>query len=164
MEERDWALLLCEQTALEQIEKTNRYTERFGLVLSREDATYLQQERVKQLQEQQRVEFGETILSKLIDTFCDSPYISAGDYEETLQTLIQMFYDAKNEMQDRIGDDRLLTYMKTAFDGPCRGSLELLAGSVLPQAAAAIRAGRPLPAPEQLLNEHGLWMGEKEDV
>ena len=159
-----WMEVLAGQNQVQKVMDMNQKTERFGLSLTQEDAELLVERKMECLKEQQRVEFGETILSKLIDTFCDSPYISAGDYEETLQTLIQMFYDAKNEMQDRIGDDRLLTYMKTAFDGPCRGSLELLAGSVLPQAAAAIRAGRPLPAPEQFLNEHGLWMGEKEDV
>ena len=149
---------------VEQLLQCNADTAAYGLMLTEAQALALTESWSSSLRQTGRIEFGGDILKKLIGSFCDSPYISSGDYEETLQALIQMFYDAKNEMQDRIGDDRLLTYMKAAFDGPCRGSLELLAGSVLPQAAAAVRAGRPLPAPERLLNERGPGMGENEDV
>ena len=52
----------------------------------------------------------------------------------------------RNETEDRVGDDALLQYMKRAFDGPCRGSLELLTGTVLPDMARKLRAkaARPL--------------------
>lgn len=144
MEERDWALLLCEQTALEQIEKTNRYTERFGLVLSREDATYLQQERVKQLQEQQRVEFGVGILPQIIFAFCDSAYIFQENYVETLERLQEIFYLYKNESMDLLTDEELLGYMREKFEGECQGSLDYLEDTVLEQFTRLVRSGRIL--------------------
>ena len=70
----------------------NQKTQHFGLVLTEEEAKLIVEKKKESLKEQQRVEFGETILSKLIDTFCDSPYIMQSNYEETLEELQDIFY------------------------------------------------------------------------
>ncbi len=60
MENTNWMVLL-EQTQLQKVMETNQYTEKFGLVLSDQDARLLAQERKSTLVEQKRIEFGERI-------------------------------------------------------------------------------------------------------
>jgi len=83
------------------------------------------------LREQQRVEFGEGILPRLIFTFCDSPHIYQQNYVETLLRLQDIFYLYKNECMDELTDDELLDFMKKAFDGECEGSLDYLEDHLL---------------------------------
>ena len=75
MEEKEWLTLLSGKNQLQKVMDMNAKTERFGLSLTEEDARMLVEKRLESLKEQQRVEFGEGILPKLIFTFCDSPYL-----------------------------------------------------------------------------------------
>lgn len=50
----------------------------------------------------------------------------------------------KMETMDIVSDDELIDFMKEAFDGFCKGSLELLAGRALPMLAEHVRSGEPL--------------------
>lgn len=136
---KKWMELLSGQNQLQKVMELNQKTEQFGLVLTTEEAQMLVESRKECLQEQQRVEFGDTILSKLIYTFCDSPYISQRNYADTLERLQDIFYLYKNESLDELTDDELLEYMKNAFDGKCQGSLEYLEETVLEHFARDIR-------------------------
>ena len=131
MEEKDWLEIWSGQNQLQGIEEMNEKTQKFGLVLAVEDAKMLVERRRETLQEQQRVEFGEGILPKLIFAFCDSAYICQNNYADTLMRLQEIFYLYKNESMDELTDDELLEYMKRAFDGECEGSLEYLEETVL---------------------------------
>ena len=82
-----------------------------------------------------RLEFGESAARRLIAAFGDSPYLTRDNYEATLHELIDLFYTFKNETADRAGDNELIAYMKTAFDGACHGSTALLADEALPALA-----------------------------
>ncbi len=66
MEEKDWLQLMSEENQIQKVLQTNQFTEAFGLTLLEEDAQLLVQERGTNLKEQQRVEFGEGILAKLV--------------------------------------------------------------------------------------------------
>lgn len=134
-----WMEVLAGQNQVQKVMDMNQKTERFGLSLTQEDAKLLVERKMECLKEQQRVEFGETILSKLIDTFCDSPYISQNDYVDTISGLQEIFYLYKNESLDVLTDDELLEFMKEAFDGKCQGSLEYLEETVLEEFARNIR-------------------------
>ena len=139
MEEKDWLEIWSGQNQLQGIEEMNEKTQKFGLVLAVEDAKMLVERRRETLQEQQRVEFGEGILPKLIFAFCDSAYICQNNYADTLMRLQEIFYLYKNESMDELTDDELLEYMKRAFDGECEGSLEYLEETVLEEFARNIR-------------------------
>lgn len=139
LEEKNWLQLMTEQTQLAKVLKTNAYTEKFGLVLSEDEAELLVTDRRDSLQEQRRVEFGEGILPKLIFTFCDSPYIYQDNYVDTIGSLQDIFYLYKNESLDEVTDDELLEFMKEQFDGLCEGDLEQLEGTALEQFARDIR-------------------------
>ena len=139
MEEKEWLTLLSGKNQLQKVMDMNAKTERFGLSLTEEDARMLVEKRLESLKEQQRVEFGEGILPKLIFTFCDSPYLDQGSYADIIAQLQEIFYLYKNESMDELSDDELLSLMKEAFDGECQGSLDFLQETVLEKYARKIR-------------------------
>ena len=139
MEEKNWLLQLSEKNEITAVLNTNQYTERFGLVLSEEEAKLLVQERFESLKEQQRVEFGKGILDKLIYAFCDSAYIFQDNYVDAITRLQEIFYLYKNESMDELTDDELIDYMKDAFENECQGSLDYLEDTCLELFAREIR-------------------------
>lgn len=142
MEEELFRLMLegNKKQELNRINNCNQYTEKYGLVLSEQDTLTLLKNRQNNLKEQERVEFGEGILTKLIYAFCDSPYIYQDIYMETLSQLQEIFYLYKNESLDEFSDDELIDYMRVAFNGVCQGSLEYLEDTCLEMLARDIRS------------------------
>lgn len=132
---------IIQKQAVDEIVKCNDFTARFGLILSEQDVLELVETRSSSLIDNGRIEFGGGIIDKIIKEFCDSPYIYKYNYVETLHELIEMFYYYKNETLDLISDDKLIRFMKNAFDGVCRGSLELLSGRELEKMARNLRFG-----------------------
>ena len=141
MEEKNWLELMSKQTQVKEVLARNRDTEKFGLALSEKEAQLLVAERGEVLRKERRVEFGQGILPKIIDTFCDSAYITQDSYCDTLIRLQEIFFLYKNEMLDEITDDELLEFMREQFDGVCCGDLDYLEGTCLDLFAQAIRAG-----------------------
>ncbi len=141
MEEKNWLELMSKQTQVKEVLARNRDTEKFGLALSEKEAQLLVAERGEVLRKERRVEFGQGILPKIIDTFCDSAYITQDSYCDTLIRLQEIFFLYKNEMLDEITDDELLEFMREQFDGVCCGDLDYLEGTCLALFAQAIRAG-----------------------
>ena len=148
MEEKDWIKLFSAQNQIQKVMEMNRQTERFGLSLTQEEARLLVENRNQVLKEQQRVEFGEGILPKLIFAFCDSAYIDRGNYVETMARLQEIFYTFKNETLDEITDDELLEFMREQFEEKCCGDTEYLEGTFLSDFAQAIRSGKEVTESE----------------
>ena len=139
--EENWMVLLQQETQLAKVMEMNRVTEKYGLVLSEQDAKLIVSERANALQEQRRVEFGGGIVPRIIEEFCDSDFIDQSNYAETMIRLQEIFYLYKNEMQDEISDDELLHLMKEQFETICFGDLDYLEGTCLNNFSQAIRAG-----------------------
>lgn len=137
----NWLDLLQNNNQLAKVIETNEYTNRFGLVLSLEDAKLILNNRKKALSEQKRVEFGEGITEKIIKEFCDSEYIDQNNYVDTIIRLQEIFYLYKNEMDDEITDDELIHLMKQQYEILCFGDLDYLESTCLSDFAEAIRAG-----------------------
>lgn len=132
---------LMQQEAVSDIVKCNAYTQNFGLVLTQAQATELAQTHTVSLQENGRIAFGGGILERMIKLFADSPYLYTQNYVQTLHELTQLFYAYKNATLDLISDDDLLSFMKSAFDGVCQGSLDLLSGRELYRLEKNLRFG-----------------------
>lgn len=132
-------LLMLLQHEKQEILETNTYTCQFGLSLTEAEIQVLMDARNQCLKEQQRVEFGEGILKKMIYAFCDSDYIYQENYADTLVALQDIFYLYKNESMDDLTDDELIAYMRKNFDEICQGSLEYLADTCLENFARKIR-------------------------
>ena len=141
MEQNNWLEETAKQALAAQVLKTNHFTQKYGLVLGKEDAALLAQERADVLRAQRRVEFGPGILPKIIYTFCDSPYIYQDNYCESLARLQEIFFQYKNEMMDELSDDELLAFMREQFDQVCCGDFGYLEGTCLDLFAQAVRAG-----------------------
>jgi len=118
------------QTA-EELRECNELTVKFGLVLSEQQIQSLVKRRFEALKDTGRIEFGQGILKKLITEFCDSPYIIQENYEDTILELQDSFYYYKNESNNLISDEELITFMKRNFDGICQGSLDYLSDITL---------------------------------
>ncbi len=127
--------------ALEELHSCNEMTAPFGLSLSDTQMTALVENRFEALQNTGRVEFGEGILKKLIYAFCDSPFLTQENYEETISDLQDIFYYFKNESLERVSDDELIGYIKKVFDGRAQGSVEYLEGTSLEELCRSAREG-----------------------
>ena len=141
MEEKDWLDVLLGKNQVQAVVEMNRKTERYGLSLTEEECRRLVAAGRENLKEQRRVEFGAGILPKLIDTFCDSPYIDQSDYADICMRLQEIFYLYKNETLDELTDDELLDFMREQFDAVCFGDLDYLEGTCLDIFSQAVRAG-----------------------
>ncbi len=93
--------------------------------------------------EQKRVEFGESILPRIIYEFCDSAFINQSNYVESLTRLQEIFFLYKNEMLDEISDEELLNFMKEQFETVCFGDFDYLEGTCLDIFCAGGQGGIP---------------------
>ena len=125
----------------DEIIECNEKTKEYGLKLSEMDVKELIKTRKYALYRSGRIEFNGEIIDKIIMKFCDSPYISQYNYGDTINELVEIFYNYKNETMDEIGDEELINIMKEYFDNYCQGSVELLEGKVLYKIAQNIRNG-----------------------
>ncbi len=113
-------------TRMNLLRRSNEVSQRYGLSLSEPQMRSLIIAEEETLLACGRLEFGEGILPRLIHTFCDSPFIVRGDYYDTLETLQDLFYTFKNDLNDALSDDELLEAMHTLFHGKAQGALEYL--------------------------------------
>lgn len=149
------AVTAPDKLAVDEVLRCNRFTARYGLVLSENDAKELVQWHTQSLQGHGRVEFGHGTITKIIRAFADSPFILQSNYADILSDLIEGFYYAKNETFDQIGDDDLVAWMRSRFNGPCQGSIDLLFGRELDALIRSIRFGHEKPSQERF-DDHGM--------
>ncbi|MDO5785769.1 MAG: DUF6323 family protein [Eubacteriales bacterium] len=107
---------LIQREPVDTLLACNEKTATYGLALTAQQAIALSNTQEDTLKKTGRIEFGGGVTHKLILAFCDSPYISQINYEDTLHELIDLFYSFKNETSDRVSDDALVAYMKKAFN------------------------------------------------
>ena len=141
MSKGNWLEAVISQNQVGKVLETNQYTQKYGLTLSEEEARIIVAERKNTLKEQKRVEFGESILPRLIYEFCDSDYIDQNNYVETMIRLQEIFFLYKNEMLDELTDNELIHFMKEQFETVCYGDLDYLEETCLDVFAQAVRGG-----------------------
>lgn len=132
---------LSTRAAEAQLLSWNETSQQYGLTLTPADAAALMQTRAQALNAAGRVEIGSATVGKLAEAFCDSAWIHQRDYAETLHALVELFYEMKNETEDKVPDDELIAFMKDCYENRCGGSLELLSGRELEKLAENIRFG-----------------------
>ncbi len=98
----------------------------YGLVISPKDASAIAAVGVEQLHEQERVEFAQSAVVKIISKFMESGYISQQDFVETISELIGIFYEVKEESLDVLTDDEVISAMFDCFENVSNGDTELL--------------------------------------
>lgn len=100
--------LLNFSDAVHELTDSPQVWESWGIAISTEQAAMLVQHQRAALRDTGRVDFGDGVLKKLTAAFCDSPYIQANDWADTLAQLTELFYTLKNETRDQLGDDALI--------------------------------------------------------
>lgn len=135
---------------MKELLNCNEMTSRYGLTLSAQQIQNLVERRIQALKDTGRIEFDQGVLKKIITEFCDSPYITQDNYEETIIELQDSFYYFKNESIDLVSDDELISNMKHYFDGVCQGSLECLSGTSLEELCRAVRSGYEPDEPDEM--------------
>lgn len=132
---------VSKKQVVQEIMLYNDKTAKYGLALTEKQALDLVETRSYALAANGRIEFGGGIIQKIIEAFCDSPYIYQYNYAEILYDLVENFYAYKNETLDMVNDEELITFMKEKFNGICRGSIDLLSGRELEKMARNLRSG-----------------------
>jgi len=137
-----------EESLRGELRACNALSARFGLTLSEEAMQAVARRRVAALRETGRVEFGKSAVPKLIEAFCDSPYLLQEEYEETLGELTDAFYALKNDSMGQVSDDELIEKMRACYDA-YEGGLDAVIGLTL----SAILRGRRLDDAEEEADE-----------
>lgn len=122
-----------EDTVSERLLACNEKTAACGLTLTEAEAKEIAKANGDALRKTGRIDFGGGIADMLSLKFCDSPFISRKNFAETLCELTFLFYEFKNDCDDRFSDEELIDIMKRSFDGVCGGSVDALAEDVMPQ-------------------------------
>lgn len=145
---------LVQKRVISEVLKMNEETEKYGLTLTEQQAAALVKTRSDSLENTGRIEFSGGVIDKLILAFCDSPYITQQNYEDSLHELVDIFYSFKNETLDRISDNYLIAFMQKSFNGTCCGSLELLSGRELPALARKLNCIHVKDLSEEIDDEY----------
>lgn len=127
LEKKDPKALLLSEPERQQLERSKRFAAVFGLELTEADWADLEKSRRTALKDCGLVEFGDGILPKLIEAFCDSPYLAPDSGVETLCDLQEVFYGLRSDAGDWASDEELLLWMQQVFNGLAQGSAEYLA-------------------------------------
>jgi len=112
--------------AVAELRRCNALSERYGLSLTENQMLSLVRAQGEALRATGRVAPGGGVLPKLVNAFCDSPFIAREDYCQTLAALQDLFYTFKNELADALSDDELIQAMERLYNGRAQGSLEYL--------------------------------------
>ncbi len=115
-----------EQLTMVEVLRINEESQKYGLVLTAAEANVLIESRNRAIRNHGRVELGIEVVKKIIAAFCSSPFINLDEYAWTLNELVEIFYYMKNETEDSMGDDELISIMQKFFNTSCQGSVELL--------------------------------------
>jgi hypothetical protein len=123
-----------------KIMRCNETTQKFGIKLSGNDALSLLAASERALKRSGRVEFEGGAVESLLSAFCDSPYLGQENFAETMEDIIDIFYEFKTDSLDGVDDAETIEMMKALFDGDCSGSADALRDEAA-RAARSIRSG-----------------------
>lgn len=87
---------------------TNQTARQYGLQLSEQQAGELVHAESVLCRDGERIRLGGSATVLLAEAFCRSSYLSQQEYASTLLQLLDIFYTAKEESLELIGDEELV--------------------------------------------------------
>ncbi len=108
----------------------NEITGEKGLVLNREDAKNIIEFRNTTLNNYGRVDFSLQATKEIVRVFSYSTLIERENFLCIVNELQELFYYLKNETEDKIPDDKLISIMHEFFENTCGGSMDYLRSSL----------------------------------
>lgn len=124
---KDLELMLRNQEK-QSVLACNNLTENYGLTLTEEEVLHLTEYKSECLVRHQRLEFTGGILERIIRTVCTSTYISMDNYVETLEGMLDVYYEFRNSFGPEVGDQEILDLMEERFEKLSEGNFEYLFG------------------------------------
>ncbi|GEM_PF-5237032 len=125
----------------------------YGLTLTEGQASLLLERLSVARTEQRRVLLDDRLLPRIMHAFADSDYADPRSWTDQLARLADLFLEYKNDSEELATDSELLKAMRHLFDSPCRGDLEQLATTCLPQWADAVRDEGSADLPDEVWEE-----------
>lgn len=122
--------ITLKETYIHELQKSGEKLKKHGLVLTEEKISNIIETRSSTLYNLGRVELGIDVTREMIESFCSSSFINDENFVSTINELHEIFYYLKNETEDRIADDKIISIMKDAFENSCEGSIELMKGTL----------------------------------
>lgn len=119
-------LIKNDKLIVNDILKLNLVTEKYGLILTKDDVQKIIKNKKEILNDMKRIEIRDVIIQKIILNFYDSSYIDKYNYADTVSEIIRVFYIYREEFENILTDDEIIKHMKDGFEGICAGSVLLL--------------------------------------
>ncbi len=117
---------ISKPSLMDTLLNTNSISAEYGLSLSEKDTLMLINAGRESIAAQDRIEFGKSATVKIIDKFMQSAYITQDIYADTIASLIEIFYEAKEESMDILTDDEVIDIMFYYFENESGGVIEVL--------------------------------------
>ena len=111
---------------IEQLVDLNVKAQNYGLIINESIAREIAILRGEALVENERVEINSDAVARLTSAFLESRYINQEDLAQTIGEIMNIFYHIKNETENLISDDDLISEMLKVFVETCFGSLEIM--------------------------------------
>ena len=119
-------LIKNDKLVVNDILKLNLVTERYGLILTKDDVQKIIKNKKEILNDMKRIEIRDVTIQKIILNFYDSSYIDKYNYADTVSEIIRVFYIYREEFENILTDDEIIKHMKDGFEGICAGSVLFL--------------------------------------
>lgn len=108
----------------------NETTKQYGLILTEQDAKNIIEVRNSVLCSYGRVDLGIDVTKEIIKNLSVSSFINNENYIYSINELQELFYYMKNETEEKIPDDELITLIKDFYENTCWGSMEFMKGAL----------------------------------
>lgn len=119
-------LVIMKAQEKSQLMLCNDYTEVYGLQLSEDQVTELVEYQSDALLRHKRFEFAGGILEQLVRGICTSSWVHQDNYLETLEELLDVFYEFRNLRGPEVGDQEILDLIVERFEDFSQGVSEYI--------------------------------------
>lgn len=117
---------LAERNLVNNLLEINSTTQRHGLIVTEIIAKEIAEARRQSLKDNDRVDFSSDTTARLVKAFSESYYITQETFSETIAEIIELFYFLKNEINDVLSDDDMISEMLIVFNETCFGVMEIM--------------------------------------
>lgn len=97
-----------------------------NIILTEDKVEYIIDSHKSALSDFGRIEFGENLAKKILNKFCESPYVKNHNVHTVVESILEVFYYVKNETETEMKDDDIIERLFFAYENKCSGSAELL--------------------------------------
>jgi len=117
---------LVEKKFINNLLEINSTTQKHGLVVTEIIAKEIAEAHNLALKENDRVDFSSDTVTRLVKAFSESYYITQETFSEIIGEIIDLFYFLKNEIDDVLSDDDMISEMLIVFNETCFGVIEVM--------------------------------------